>query len=136
MRIFANICLILVAAAALTGCGRKQFVNGGCTSGCTSGCCAGGGGGGGRFSQSGRMYGQNVDPAAYAASCQGGCDACGDGRCGGCHLASGWRGSVNHGAYKKLDPPHGPQGAQVAYPYYTTRGPRDFLVDNPPGIGN
>jgi hypothetical protein len=25
--------------------------------------------------------------------------------------------------------------AQVAYPYYTTRGPRDFLVDNPPTIG-
>ena len=28
-------------------------------------------------------------------------------------------------------PPHG----QVAYPYYTTRGPRDFLRDNPPNIG-
>lgn len=25
--------------------------------------------------------------------------------------------------------------AQVAYPYYTTRGPRDFLMDNPPTIG-
>jgi len=23
----------------------------------------------------------------------------------------------------------------VAYPYYTLRGPRDFLVDNPPSIG-
>jgi hypothetical protein len=22
-----------------------------------------------------------------------------------------------------------------AYPYYTTRGPRDFLMDNPPTIG-
>lgn len=30
----------------------------------------------------------------------------------------------------------GGQTAQVAYPYYTTRGPRDFLVDNPPTIGN
>jgi hypothetical protein len=25
--------------------------------------------------------------------------------------------------------------AQVAYPYYTTRGPRDFLAKNPPSIG-
>jgi len=25
---------------------------------------------------------------------------------------------------------------QYAYPYYTTRGPRDFLRDNPPTIGN
>lgn len=25
--------------------------------------------------------------------------------------------------------------AQVAYPYYTTRGPRDFLLNNPPTIG-
>ena len=29
----------------------------------------------------------------------------------------------------------GPATAQVAYPYYTTRGPRDFFVDNPPTIG-
>jgi hypothetical protein len=31
--------------------------------------------------------------------------------------------------------PQGPPTAQVAYPYYTTRGPRDFLLDNPPSIG-
>jgi len=31
--------------------------------------------------------------------------------------------------------PNGAQGAAVAYPYYTTRGPRDFLLDNPPSIG-
>ncbi len=29
----------------------------------------------------------------------------------------------------------GPAAAQVAYPYYTTRGPRDFLLNNPPDIG-
>ena len=29
----------------------------------------------------------------------------------------------------------GVQGAQVGYPYYTHRGPRDFLVNNPPSIG-
>lgn len=29
----------------------------------------------------------------------------------------------------------GPPTGQVAYPYYTTRGPRDFLMCNPPSIG-
>lgn len=29
----------------------------------------------------------------------------------------------------------GPPAAQVAYPYYTHRGPRDFLLNNPPSIG-
>ena len=29
----------------------------------------------------------------------------------------------------------GPPTAQVAYPYYTTRAPRDFLNPNPRGIG-
>ena len=31
--------------------------------------------------------------------------------------------------------PPGPPTAQVAYPYYTIRGPRDFLINNPPSIG-
>jgi hypothetical protein len=31
--------------------------------------------------------------------------------------------------------PPGPPGPTVGYPYYTIRGPRDFLVDNPPSIG-
>lgn len=29
----------------------------------------------------------------------------------------------------------GPPTAQVAYPYYSFRGPRDFLLANPPSIG-
>lgn len=29
----------------------------------------------------------------------------------------------------------GGPAAQVAYPYYTVRGPRDFLNPNPPSIG-
>ena len=38
----------------------------------------------------------------------------------------------NAGSYQ-----HGQSGgtAQVAYPYYTNRGPRDFLATNPPSIG-
>ncbi|MBX7075318.1 MAG: hypothetical protein K1X71_19425 [Pirellulales bacterium] len=31
--------------------------------------------------------------------------------------------------------PPGPPVGQVAYPYYTTRGPRDFLARNPGDIG-
>jgi len=30
----------------------------------------------------------------------------------------------------------GPPTAAVGYPYYTIRGPRDCLLDNPPSIGN
>ena len=29
----------------------------------------------------------------------------------------------------------GPPSPTVGYPYYTMRGPRDFLLDNPPTIG-
>jgi hypothetical protein len=29
----------------------------------------------------------------------------------------------------------GGQAPTYAYPYYTTRAPRDFLMDNPPSIG-
>ncbi len=29
----------------------------------------------------------------------------------------------------------GPPAGTITYPYYTTRGPRDFLANNPPSIG-
>lgn len=35
----------------------------------------------------------------------------------------------------QLGGPAGPPCGQVTYPYYTTRGPRDFLLNNPPRIG-
>jgi hypothetical protein len=31
--------------------------------------------------------------------------------------------------------PYGPPAASYGYPYYTTRAPRDFLQNNPMGIG-
>ena len=38
--------------------------------------------------------------------------------------------------YPEMAPcPAGPPIGQVAYPYYTVRGPRDFFLDNPPSIG-
>jgi hypothetical protein len=36
-----------------------------------------------------------------------------------------------------MDPgPAGPPTGAVTYPYYTTRGPRDYFTNNPPSIGN
>jgi hypothetical protein len=29
----------------------------------------------------------------------------------------------------------GPPSGAITYPYYTTRGPRDFLAENPRSIG-
>ena len=41
-----------------------------------------------------------------------------------------------HGYYRQQYQSQGaPPSASVAYPYYTTRAPRDFLLDNPPSIG-
>ena len=48
------------------------------------------------------------------------------------HGAAGYKKGAHHREYVG---PQGPPTAQVAYPYYTTRGPRDFLLDNPPSIG-
>lgn len=99
------------------GCGDT------CGDSCGSGCgmfdrggCGGGGGGGGCGACGG----------AGCNNClQGGlsklldCNSCNSGGCG-------------DGNYN-FNP--GPPGGQVAYPYYTTRGPRDFLMCNPPSIG-
>jgi len=41
-----------------------------------------------------------------------------------------------HGYVKAQEDGTGaPPSATVAYPYYTTRAPRDFLLNNPPTIG-
>ena len=77
-------------------------------------------------------------------TCDGGCCVNGCSDCGGrgCGLCQRFTGQVASGFC-----PHGggypesynfapsPPGGQVAYPYYTVRGPRDFLRDNPPSIG-
>ena len=74
-----------------------------------------------------RVFGRNCGP----------CDTCGSrGGCG-CRAAKCMVNCV-------LGPPgyeddyvtsHGPPVGQVAYPYYSVRGPRDFLRNNPPPIG-
>lgn len=51
---------------------------------------------------------------------------------GGAHGTPGY---PHHHLHREYVGPQGPPTAQVAYPYYTVRGPRDFLMDNPPSIG-
>ena len=55
---------------------------------------------------------------------------------GGSGLADGRNANYGHHQTRTYDGPPGPATAQVAYPYYTTRGPRDFFTNNPPSIGN
>ncbi len=61
--------------------------------------------------------------------------ACGPGGCGagdcspGCARASGGGPMDDGSAFA------GPPTGGVTYPYYTTRGPRDYLARNPRGIG-
>ncbi len=65
-----------------------------------------------------------------------GCGNCAPyGQYGGLH---GLRNYNNFGNVPQLPPPAytaGPPSPTVTYPYYTTRGPRDFLLANPPSIG-
>ena len=42
---------------------------------------------------------------------------------------------VPHHFSREYNGPPGPQVAQVAYPYYTTRGPRDYFANEPWSIG-
>jgi hypothetical protein len=74
-----------------------------------------------------------------------GCNDCADGTCrprrvgryGGLakhHLSPEERAALEASDYGATAPA-GPPSGTVAYPYYTTRGPRDFLAKCPPSIG-
>lgn len=60
---------------------------------------------------------------------------------GGTHYQGGlshnYAGGHNHNADYRNQPGGGSGvvAPQVGYPYYSTRGPRDFFVDDPPTIG-
>lgn len=56
-------------------------------------------------------------------------------RCGPLgHLMGGSQGACPQNPRAFIGPA-GPPTAAVTYPYYTTRGPRDFLLDQPQTIG-
>lgn len=63
-------------------------------------------------------------PTGHCGHADGGCTSCGDGYAG----YGGFRGR-NAAKYA------GPATGTVTYPYYTNRGPRDFLAQDPRGIG-
>jgi hypothetical protein len=50
------------------------------------------------------------------------------------HLSDAEKAALEASDYGAVTPAGPPTGA-VAYPYYTTRGPRDFLAKCPPSIG-
>jgi hypothetical protein len=75
--------------------------------------------------------GGGCGPGGYGANGNGagGYGAGGYGAKGGIHP----RLAALHG--NRYSPDFGPASAAIAYPYYTTRGPRDFLEPAPPTIG-
>jgi hypothetical protein len=84
------------------------------------------------------QYGDCEDGACQSGACQD-CEsgACHTGRYGGLakhHLSPEERAALEASDYGATTPAGPPTGA-VAYPYYTTRGPRDFLAKKPPSIG-
>jgi len=120
--------LAFVALSALfasTGCcclNRHCHSPWGCKSGCDGGCDTGGGqgAGDGGCSECGTARGNGGDYDAYAAR-----------HPGQAHPLV--RRQRDAGGEYEFD--SGPPTGQVAYPYYTTRGPRDFLAKNPRSIG-
>jgi hypothetical protein len=71
--------------------------------------------------------------------CPPGCPICAGNKCDCCEQGCGSGcACLRHTGYagpavETFAP--GPTTGAVTYPYYTTRGPRDFLAANPPGIG-
>lgn len=90
--------------------------------GCANGMCGAGGYGQGDCQQ----CGYDGCPFPGAGVCRAGaCVAgCASGVCG-----------VTPAVADQLGGPAGPPCAQVTYPYYTVRGPRDFLAAHPTPIG-
>jgi len=86
------------------------------------------------------------DGSCPSGECQNGeCQECEGGAChprhvgryGGLarhHLTPEEKAALAGSDYGAVQPAGPPSGA-VAYPYYTTRGPRDFLAKCPPSIG-
>jgi hypothetical protein len=139
--------LLLCAAlllAAMTGCGHMNLAhNKGCDN-CFGGHAGHGHGGhahgggyvgdGGAGGYGGAVAG-NLPYRGIHYGPDGRQDGGGGGHYGPYGGPHGTPGYPHHHRTREYTGPQGPSTAQVAYPYYTTRGPRDFFVDNPPSIG-
>ena len=134
----------------LRGLGAGQVINGCESCGSADGACgcdevvSAGGGGllGNRFA--GRGLGSGLGQGGLsqgrigqgAVGCgSGGCGIGGNGLCHTCRAGHGLRGQIPHTSQPPQGMGPGAQAPSYAYPYYTTRAPRDFLMDNPPSIG-
>ena len=62
-------------------------------------------------------------------------DSCGSDCCGGGCGGYGGCGLGGHGLAGNTSGPDDSIGGVVTYPYYTTRGPRDYLAKTPRSIG-
>jgi hypothetical protein len=132
----------VVVCALATGCANVNLARHGCDScgskvGCGQMACTGVASAGGAGVASTGPAGVAATPPAVAGT--GPYDPGMNGGYNGYGGYGGGRGGFGgfgrggmpmDGAYGG-----GAPSAQVAYPYYTTRGPRDFLTNNPPSIG-
>ena len=91
-------------------CGAGGCTDGGCTDSCSDGSC-----GNGNCGPMGKLGGM-LNPKMQTPLRD-------NGICGNKHL------------YGQHFTQPGPPTGHVAYPYYTNRGPRDFLMARPPSIG-
>ena len=117
---------------------HAAHVGGRCQDGmCQDGSCPDGACQSGQCGPEGCPTG-NCQPGGDCQECEGGaCHPRHVGRYGGLakhHLSPEEKAALAGSNYGSTQPPGPPTGA-VAYPYYTTRGPRDFLAKCPPSIG-
>jgi len=134
--------LAVAGMVGLTGCASTQKKCGslGCGADCASGCAAststcGGGCSGGCGScgcDSCNIFSGGCGVQCCSTQCGGGCGQSGCGMVGGGgFLGGGSRTPRGWDGQRALV--SGPATASVTYPYYTVRGPRDFLtLDNRP----
>lgn len=115
--------------------------------GCTKAMCRGGSTSSGCQNQCGQC--NNCNGSCSSGQCGNGArgvgSCCRGGVSTGCRPANlSWQqGGSDYGhnlTYQgvkngQMQQNPGPPAASTAYPYYTTRGPRDFLNANPPSIG-
>ena len=62
-------------------------------------------------------------------------DGCTSSKASSSNQSAAYGPKIPQGAQPNMYQQAGPPSAAVAYPYYTTRAPRDFLLANPPSIG-
>jgi hypothetical protein len=107
-----------------TCCGGDWSTDGYLSPGCGNGCC-GGCGGCGHCGACGPLY------KGFFWAKHDDCEECAGGHHGHLHE----RIAGNEEAANAGDGYNVSNAGSVTYPYYTTRGPRDFLARNPASIG-